>query len=95
MKIMDLKMRCDTSQGRKSKAGGGKKSKATQEYTPLLKSCYSGDGRNNAPRLRLWYRHSIRHQVMSVVFSHTGGQGHLCRQYFIINERRKRFDYRR
>ena len=33
---MDIKMRRDASRGRKSKAGGGKKSKATQEYTPLL-----------------------------------------------------------
>ena len=32
---MDIKMRRDASRGRKSKAGGGKKSKATQEYTPL------------------------------------------------------------
>ena len=34
-KIMDIKTRRDASRGRKSKAGGGKKSKATQEYTPL------------------------------------------------------------
>ena len=33
---MDIKTRRDASRGRKSKAGGGKKSKATQEYTPLL-----------------------------------------------------------
>ena len=32
---MDIKMRRDASRGRKSKAGGGKKSKATQLYTPL------------------------------------------------------------
>ena len=29
-KITDIKMRCDASWVRKSKAGGGKKSKATQ-----------------------------------------------------------------
>ena len=34
---MDKKTRRDALRGRKSKAGGGKKSKATQEYTPLLK----------------------------------------------------------
>ena len=34
---MDIKTQSDVSQGRKSKAGGGKKSKATQEYTPLKK----------------------------------------------------------
>ena len=34
---MDIKMQRDASRGRKSKAGGGKKSKATQEYTPLKK----------------------------------------------------------
>ena len=33
---MDIKTQRDASRGRKSKAGGGKKSKATQEYTPLL-----------------------------------------------------------
>ena len=32
---IDIKMQRDASRGRKSKAGGGK-SKATQEYTPLL-----------------------------------------------------------
>ena len=36
-KIMDKKTRRGPSRGRKSKAGGGKKSKATQEYTPLQK----------------------------------------------------------
>ena len=35
-KIMDIKTGRDASRGRKSKAGGGKKSKATQEYTPLF-----------------------------------------------------------
>ena len=34
-KIMDIKTQRDASRGRKSKAGGGKKSKATQLYTPL------------------------------------------------------------
>ena len=34
-KIIDIKTRRNASRGRKSKAGGGKKSKATQEYTPL------------------------------------------------------------
>ena len=33
---MDIKTRRDASRGRKSKAGVGKKSKATQEYTPLI-----------------------------------------------------------
>ena len=33
---MDINTRCDASRGRKSKAEGGKKSKATQEYTPLV-----------------------------------------------------------
>ena len=32
---MDIEMLRDASWGRKSKAGGGKKSKSTQEYTPL------------------------------------------------------------
>ena len=35
---MDIKTQRDASRGRKSKAGGGKKSKATQEYTPLKTS---------------------------------------------------------
>ena len=35
-KTMDIKTQCDALRGRKSKAGGGKKSKATQEYTPLI-----------------------------------------------------------
>ena len=34
---MDINMRRDASRGRKSKAGGGEKSKATQEFTPLKK----------------------------------------------------------
>ena len=34
-KIIDFAMRRDASRGRKSKAGGGKKSKAVQLYTPL------------------------------------------------------------
>ena len=37
-KIIDIKTQRDASRGRKSKAGGGKKSKATQEYTPLKKT---------------------------------------------------------
>ena len=35
-KTIDFKTRHVASCGRKSKAGGGKKSKATQLYTPLL-----------------------------------------------------------
>ena len=36
-KIIDFATQCDTSRGRKSKAGGGgKKSKAVQLYTPLV-----------------------------------------------------------
>ena len=35
-KMIDKKTQRDASRGRKSKAGGGKKSKATQLYTPLL-----------------------------------------------------------
>ena len=34
-KMIDKKMRRDASRGRKSKAGGGIKSKAAQLYTPL------------------------------------------------------------
>ena len=34
-KIIQFVARHSASRGRKSKAGGGKKSKATQEYTPL------------------------------------------------------------
>ena len=35
-KLIDFKMQRVASRGRKSKAGGGGKSKATQSYTPLL-----------------------------------------------------------
>ena len=51
-KTIDFKTRHVASRGRKSKAGGGKKSKATQLYTPLKKKLQDGgiDGQMDRQR---------------------------------------------
>ena len=67
-KIIDIKMRCDASQGRKSKTGG--KSKATEWYKPWLNCCdgsWMGDNFSYLVILRVFSMVSRKDKIPLIV----------------------------